>query len=93
MLGSWWSSYEDGEDNDDGADNDDDDYLKFWAHDSGKNANFDDEDFSIDDDRYIREGNEKHIFRVILDRIPFKMDYLFEYLFKVNNKLSFKSLT
>lgn len=50
-------------------------------------------DFSIDDDRYIREGNEKHIFRVMLDRIPFKMDYLFEYLFKVKNKLSFQSLT
>lgn len=39
-------------------------------------------DFTSDDERYMREGNEKHIFRVMLDRIPFKMDYLFEYLFK-----------
>ena len=46
-------------------------------------------DFTSDDERYMREGNEKQIFRVMLDRIPFKMDYLFEYLFKVRKCLFF----
>ena len=46
-------------------------------------------DFTSDDERYMREGNEKQTFRVMLDRIPFKMDYLFEYLFKVRKCLIF----